>query len=160
MTTTLLPMTEAELTAYLETAIEAYAADHAQTDNAPLAEAVQRARAEFAQLLPDGIHSPQQHLFTVRDGDTRVGMLWFAEMERGDARQAWVYDINIDPEFRRQGHASAVFGLLEDKARELGLTRIGLHVFGHNTAAIQLYEKLGFAVKNLIMAKDLEGDAD
>ncbi|MBT4793505.1 MAG: GNAT family N-acetyltransferase [Halobacteriovoraceae bacterium] len=45
--------------------------------------------------------------------------------------------------------------LLEEKVKELKLTSIGLHVFGHNTIAINLYQKMGFDFTNHIMKKEL-----
>ncbi len=44
---------------------------------------------------------------------------------------------------------------LEDKAMELGLASLALHVFAHNPAAISLYEKLGYQVKGYNMTKAL-----
>ena len=37
----------------------------------------------------------------------------------------------------------------------MGLAAISLHVFGHNTAARALYEKLGFVTKSVLMSKAL-----
>jgi RimJ/RimL family protein N-acetyltransferase len=44
---------------------------------------------------------------------------------------------------------------LEGEAKRLGLDRIGLHVFGHNSAARPLYEKLGYVPTNINMVKHL-----
>lgn len=46
----------------------------------------------------------------------------------------------------------------EQKVGELGLNKIMFHVFGHNTSARAMYEKLGYKVKNLIMDKELDND--
>src|SRR5256885_13290165 len=50
--------------------------------------------------------------------------------------------IEVDSQFRRRGYAMQAMLRLEDEARGMGLGSIGLHVFGHNTAARPLYEKL------------------
>jgi ribosomal protein S18 acetylase RimI-like enzyme len=44
---------------------------------------------------------------------------------------------------------------LEGEAKRLGFKKLGLHVFGHNMIARGLYEKLGYAITNLNMAKSL-----
>jgi ribosomal protein S18 acetylase RimI-like enzyme len=46
----------------------------------------------------------------------------------------------------------------EERARELGATSLGLHVFGHNEARRQLYEQLGFMATNILMTKKLAGE--
>jgi ribosomal protein S18 acetylase RimI-like enzyme len=58
-------------------------------------------------------------------------------------------------EFRRRGHASAALTELEPIARGLGLSGIGLHVFGHNAAARALYGKLVHAITGVNMLKPL-----
>jgi ribosomal protein S18 acetylase RimI-like enzyme len=82
-------------------------------------------------------------------------VLWFALRSRAGQQQAFVCDVVIFEEFRRRGYARRAFELLEGRARELGATSIGLHVFGHNGAARQLYEKLGFVATNILMVKKL-----
>jgi ribosomal protein S18 acetylase RimI-like enzyme len=43
----------------------------------------------------------------------------------------------------------------EDEARRLGVDTIRLHVFGHNTRARPLYDKLGYEPTNIMMSKTL-----
>ena len=64
-------------------------------------------------------------------------------------------DIVIDEPYRRRGYGQAAMLALEDSVRSLGLRGIALHVFGHNTAARALYERLGYTVTNINMAKRL-----
>jgi hypothetical protein len=75
----LVPMTESELQAYLEPAIADYAAEHVKAGRWSQAEALEESRKEFTQLLPDGVHTAKQHLFSIRDeAGAQVGMIWFA----------------------------------------------------------------------------------
>ncbi len=76
-------------------------------------------------------------LFIIEDEATQilVGMLWFAVMEHGGHKGAYVFDIKIDEAFRRRGYGEQAFQALETKVRELGLHTIALHVFGHNHPA-------------------------
>ena len=45
--------------------------------------------------------------------------------------------------------------LLEKEASILGLKYLTLQVFGHNMAARDLYEKLGYGITNIKMSKSL-----
>ena len=46
--------------------------------------------------------------------------------------------------------------LIEEKARELGIQRMGLHVFGYNEVAKHLYESIGYQYSSYNMLKNLE----
>jgi RimJ/RimL family protein N-acetyltransferase len=45
---------------------------------------------------------------------------------------------------RRRGVGSALLAAVEEWARAAGITKLELHVFPHNEAAIALYEKAGY----------------
>lgn len=154
------PMTEAEFAAWCESIVPAYAAERVKSGDWMESDAHGRSRASLDGLLPHGIGTPDNHLFTIvgADGES-VGMLWFAVKERSGSRIAYVYNIAIDPPFRRQGHAERAFEALECAAVRLGLKGIALHVFGHNHGARSLYEKLGFEATDITMFKPLD-DAD
>ena len=154
---TLVPMTDAEYQRFLEPAIAEYAQDHVTAGQWTAEEALEQSRKEFLGLLPDGVKTPNHYLFTlVNEAQQNVGMLWFTM--RGP-HTAFVYDIRIDGAFRRRGYASQAFLELEQKARDLGATRISLHVFGNNHAAIGMYNKLGYEPTNILMAKTLAEEA-
>ena len=93
------------------------------------------------------------------EGRAAVGMLWIAGLERAGQRIAYVYDISVRPEHRRKGHAASAFAALEGKVRELGLSGIALHVFGHNAGAVALYTKLGYQATNINMFKAVDPQA-
>lgn len=152
----LVPMTQEQLDAWLPGAIEGYADEHASTGRWSREEALRLSREEHEKLLPQGVATPDQHLWTiVRSSDgQRVGILWMAVRD-DPTRHAFIYNIEIDEAFRRRGYAEQAMVCLEDEARKLGLDTIRLHVFGSNAAARPLYEKLGYATTNVLMAKTL-----
>jgi ribosomal protein S18 acetylase RimI-like enzyme len=153
---TLEPMTEADYQRFLEPAIAEYAQDHDKAGRWTPEESGEQARKEFLALQPDGVKSPNQYLFTlVNEAQQNVGMLWFAMREH---HEAFVYDVRVDEAFQRRGYASEAFRELENKVRALGGVKIGLHVFGVNHAAIDMYTKLGYQPTNILMAKNLEDD--
>ncbi|MER7443761.1 GNAT family N-acetyltransferase [Micromonospora avicenniae] len=70
-------------------------------------------------------------------------------------RTAFVYNVAVEPDVRRQGYGRAIMLAAERWCRDNALTRIGLRVFAHNTGARALYEQLGFTETARNMAKDL-----
>jgi len=153
---TLIPMTQPEFLAYIEESIPSYAADKVASGQWSELEALALSRKTFDELLPQGLATPDNQLFTIVDADSRrVGMLWIAVQDRAGRRVAYVYDVSIAPEHRRQGHAVRAFEALEAKVRDMGLAGIGLHVFGHNHGAQALYARLGYQTTNINMFKAL-----
>ncbi len=149
------PFTETEFEQYREETIPAYAAEHVRAGSYPADGALDRARAEFTSLVPQGIQTPGHTVVWIVAASTaqRVGHLWYFLPLGGT--QMFIYDILVRPEFRRRGLAEAALGELDGIGREKGAKALGLHVFGDNTAAIALYEKLGFATTNRRMSKPL-----
>jgi ribosomal protein S18 acetylase RimI-like enzyme len=153
---TLRPITEDEFATWLETVVPEYAADKVASGQWPKETAVELSRKEYSELLPQGRATENNHLFTVfADSTEPVGTLWFVVKERASKKIAYVYDIVIAPEHRRNGHAFRAFDALEKEAARMGLTGIALHVFGHNHAAQALYAKLGYVATNINMFKPL-----
>src|SRR6266851_490585 len=70
------------------------------------------------------------------------------------------FNIVIFEAFRRQRYGTQALQALEERARQLGLASISLHVFGHNHAARATYEKLGYATTNVMMRKMLKPQGD
>lgn len=151
----LMPIERPEYEMWLARTVGEYAQEKVQAGNYHEDEAQQHAEQEFRELLPLGPSTPGQHLFSIVDTTTaaRVGIVWFAEVQRGPRREAFVYDLVVYEAFRRRGYARAAMLALEDEVRSLGVERIGLHVFGHNRAAWALYDQLGYEVTNVNMAK-------
>jgi len=154
----LIPMDEATYQAYLAWTIPNYAQENIQSGRWSPNVALQRAEEEYRQLLPDGLASHDQYLFSIKDkiSGKNVGMLWFGIQERGGKRGAFVYDVKIDEQFRRQGYGEQAFLAMEEKVHALGLETIGLHVFGNNYGARAMYEKLGYVATNVMMSKKLK----
>lgn len=149
------PMTDADFQAYLRRAIPEYAHEYVHTGNWHPDEAVGRARDQFMRIFPQGPHSPHQHLFTVWDADTQVGMLWYTLDETRRKKMAFLSDFFIMMEYQKRGYEDAALGLLESQLREQGVVRMEINLFAHNTQERVLYEKHGFGVVSLYLGKDL-----
>jgi ribosomal protein S18 acetylase RimI-like enzyme len=153
----LVPMSAAAYRDYVEVAVSGYAEENVASGRWPRDGALARSRADFEESLPQGLSTPDNYLFEIRDADAgvTVGFLCFAVREKHGLRTAFVFDIEVKQEFRRRGYASAALKELEPIVRGLGLSGIGLHVFGKNAAAQALYGKLGYAITGVNMLKPL-----
>lgn len=146
-----------EFEAYLEHLRVHYTADKLAAGNVAPENAEEAIRNEIAQLLPQGMQTPNHTFFRICDADSgeKVGLLWTYFDPQDPRQQAFVYDIEIEPAHRRRGFASQGLLALEPYLRARGVRRIGLHVFGFNTGAQALYRKLGYEITNIQMAKQL-----
>jgi len=150
-------MPESDFAVWKERAIVEYAADKAKAGNDTEEGAVERSRKEFESLLPGGPKTKGHHVLAVVDETTgqRVGRIWYADPPGRRSDMLWIYDIEIDVSQRGKGYGTAALKLAEQKARELGKKRMGLHVFAHNPRARELYERLGYKATNISMSKNL-----
>jgi ribosomal protein S18 acetylase RimI-like enzyme len=114
---------------------------NARNITAPAARA--QAESEFASLLPNGLSTPNQYLFTAENADgAAVGMIWYENDAPG---QAFIADFTVYEAYRRKGYGTSILRELKNKLAAESDTRIVLHVFENNAPAIRLYEKFGFA---------------
>ena len=153
----LVPMSAAAYGDYVEAAVTGYADENVASGRWPQDGALARSRADLEESLPQGLDTPGNHLFEIRadDAGVTVGFLCFEVREKHGLSTAFVFDIEVDEEFRRRGYATAALRELEPLVRDLGLSGINLHVFAQNEAAQALYGKLGYAVTGLNMLKTL-----
>jgi ribosomal protein S18 acetylase RimI-like enzyme len=150
------PLTSVAYGDFLQHAVDAYAADSVAAGRWRADEASALALAETQRLLPEGVATPGQALFTIHargaDG-AAVGYLWFGALPRGGHSVAYVYQVIVLSAFRRQGHARRALQAAERLARAVGHAGIALHLFAHNAGAQSLYRRLGYEVSSLNLVK-------
>jgi ribosomal protein S18 acetylase RimI-like enzyme len=153
----LVPMKATEYQTYLDLSIREYAEDHVKAGNWQLEEALERSAKEFQQLLPAGVATRDQYLYDIEDAASgmKVGMIWLARIMQSAKPVMFIYDFRIDEAYRRKGYGEQALRAAEEQARALGLDTMALHVFGFNHGARALYEKLGYEITNINMAKKL-----
>ena len=154
---TLISITQDDFAQFLESEIAEYAQDKVKSGNWLAEDALEKSRAEFMSLLPDGLQTRDQFIFTIFDEQTgqKLGVLWVQVKMDGRPRRAFINDFVIEPQFRGQGFGKLALQALDKKLEEMGVESVSLHVFAHNTQAIGLYEKMGYAVTNLYMGKSI-----
>jgi RimJ/RimL family protein N-acetyltransferase len=146
---TLEPLQQEDFERYLEHSIGDYAADHIRNGNWSEEEAVERSRQEFMSLLPEGVHSKNQYLWSILDGKNKIGILW---VQIKNAK-AFIYDFRIHEEFRGKGYGKQALAAMDDWLKSIGVDSVSLHVFGDNKTAQELYKKMGFVVTDMHMQK-------
>ncbi|HEY7936210.1 MAG TPA: GNAT family N-acetyltransferase [Candidatus Limnocylindrales bacterium] len=136
--------------------IAGHARDQVRIGAWPAEGAEARAAAVLAVLLPDGQATTDHQFKSILNEDGLVvGALWFAP-DRVDGRRAiFIWDIVIAEDFRGRGYGRAALAALEPIARSLGYDEIGLHVFGDNEIARDLYRSAGYVETNVSMVKRL-----
>lgn len=156
--TRLEPMTPRRYETWLEATIREYADEKVASGNYPPEGAIERSKAEFDTLLPNGLQTEGHEIRSMVDetGEA-VGYIWFTQEDRPVGRVVFIYDIAVDPEHRRKGHAQSALALVEEYARDHGCLGVMLHVFGSNAGARQLYRKAGYEETNVIMLKRVDG---
>lgn len=160
MSITLRPMSAERLPAWLEETNAVYieeliAAGRTRED------AVRHAAKSMDVTFPDGTPAPGHAVFDVIDdaGDT-VGYLWIGPDTSDDPGAWWVWDIEVADAKRGHGYGRAAMLLGEEHARQHGARTLGLNVFGSNSVARGLYEKLGYETTQLQMRKRLAPESD
>jgi ribosomal protein S18 acetylase RimI-like enzyme len=145
MVVELRPMTPQEYDRWRGPAVVDYARAWVDSGILTADEATKRAEAQFAELLPDGLETARHDFLMAVDDEQDVGMLW-VHFDESSEQRAFIYDIEVWEQLRRQGYGRAIITALVERARQRGARSIGLNVFGSNPGAKALYEQLGFEV--------------
>jgi ribosomal protein S18 acetylase RimI-like enzyme len=154
----LVPMEQEDFETYRERNIREYAAEHVKNGDWLPEEALEKSRKEVQGLLPDGIKSKNQFIYSIFDDATnqKLGMLWVEVKMDTPRRRAFMYDFIIEEQFRGKGYGKQALAALDQKLISMDSESVGLHVFAHNTVAQELYKKSGYQVTNIIMRKQLK----
>ena len=149
----LIKMQQEDLEPYLERGIREYAEDHVRNGNWTAEESLERSRKEFEDLLPDGVDSRDQFLYSIfnETDDNKIGLLWVQVKDQ----KAFIYDFIIDEGFRGKGYGKQALVALDEKLNSMDVQSVGLHVFGDNVTAQELYRKMGYQITGIHMKKNL-----
>lgn len=152
---TLAPMQDAEFAAFRQEAVAIFADNNVRSYRWPEAGAQARAEAQFTQLLPQGLQTPDHRLYEVYDTaqGLLVGHVWFNVQQADTLREGYLYNIHIKAIHRGRGYATSAMRVIEQMAADEGVSDVRLHVFAMNTAAQALYRSLGYWITGVNMQK-------
>jgi ribosomal protein S18 acetylase RimI-like enzyme len=149
------PMNASEFGPWIEHGTRVFAAEQAQATGMPFEVSLAKARAQLPELLPQGLATKGMWFLIVVDAEgSDVGSLWLG-MDPDRTDTVFVWAVEIDEEYRRNGMGRAAMTSAEAFTREVGAAAISLHVFGSNTTARSLYESLGYEATSVQMIKRL-----
>ena len=88
-------------------------------------------------------------------GDEIVGTI----MVGYEGHRGWINYLAVAPDHRRQGHGRALMQEAERRLKASGCPKINLQVRSANQSAIAFYQRLGYAMDEVVsMGKRLEDD--
>ena len=156
MPANLRPLTDEEISEFIEWQVEQYVEERVRSGERP--DTARRIASEQSRtLFPEGVPADGQLLFRVLDEEgMAVGLLWIGPQQPADQPGIfWVFYVGIEEVHRGKGYGRLAMELAESEARSRGASELGLNVFGHNQVARHLYESLGFTATSISMKKDL-----
>lgn len=158
MTINLKEMTQKDYEKYLSFAIKDYAEEKVLAKTWNENEAIEKARKSFNELLPEGKETTDEFLYSIEDvtSETKVGFLWVHLNKSLYEKKFFIYDFIIFEEFRNLGYGRQTINTLSEKAKEMKVAQIDLHVFAHNKGAVHLYEQTGFIATDISMTKKID----
>jgi ribosomal protein S18 acetylase RimI-like enzyme len=98
-------------------------------------------------------HAREGAAFLAEDDRGAIGYAFARKPERG---RAHLTDLYVRPQARRRGHAKALIAAVVEAVRLLGADQLSLDVLPSNTAALELYSRLGFKEVERLLAADLD----
>ena len=146
------PLQQEDFEWFLERGIREYAEDHVRNGNWPAEGALERSRKEFEYYLPEGINTKDQYLWSLVEEGNKIGILWVQVKDQ----KAFIFDFLIDEAFRGKGFGKQALRAMDETLKSMNVESVGLHVFGDNITAQELYKKVGFKITGIHMKKDLK----
>ncbi len=98
--------------------------------------------ADFKKFLKSS-----SDLFVIRDNDHIVGMTTVGYLPTASRTDAHFDDVFVSESHRGQGLSKLLMAAMLEKAKEKGVTEIHCTSRPERTAAVALYEKMGFEKK-------------
>ena len=154
-------MTSEEFETWRKASVRSYAEENVLSGRWTSEEAESTSERDFLSLLPEGLATAGNFLCSIVDERSSgpVGIIWYALRREWGRDYVFIYDFQVFEAHRRKGYGTEALLHLDRVVRDMGLGLISLHVFAHNRAARDLYKKVGYEEKDLIMSKELSKPA-
>jgi RimJ/RimL family protein N-acetyltransferase len=114
-----------------------------------LADSSWRSVGEERRYIRTVLRHPDAALFVAEHGGEIVGRLSITRDPHPSSAHVADLGLMVAASHRRRGVGSALMAAAESWARSARISKLELHVFPHNQAAIALYEKLGYRREGL-----------
>ena len=112
-------MTAAEYSNYMKYSVNNYAVEKQKGEGLTEENALKIAQESYAKLLPQGLDTPDQFLYSVFDKPSgkSIGILWMAKKLNGMKPYTFIYDIELASENRGKGLGKELMQLVEIETR-------------------------------------------
>lgn len=114
-----------------------------------LASSAWRTVSEERRYVRTVQHHPDAALFVAELDGEIVGRLSLTRDPQPASKHVADLGLMVASSYRRRGIGSALMTAAEGWAARAGVSKLELHVFPHNAAAIALYEKCGYVREGL-----------
>jgi ribosomal protein S18 acetylase RimI-like enzyme len=140
-------LTNDEFALWLGLSSKRQAADRAWASGRSSSDELRDVEAMVPHLLPDG-KDTAGHTFRLaqEDNGQSVAFVWFGSLPGMPDDSTFLFDIHVEPEWRRRGVGRTVLKTMLQSLRLEGVCNVFLQVRGDNAGAIALYNKLGFGI--------------
>lgn len=108
--------------------------------------AAEEAESELRSMLPSGLQTQNNYLYSIIDDEKVVGFLWFLVENTDSVLQAFLCDFYIAPEYRREGRGKTALGHYHALAAKRSCSESVLYVSDANSEAKRLYQRCGYSV--------------
>jgi len=67
-----------------------------------------------------------------------------------DGHRGWIYYLAVHPDFQKNGYGQQIMQAAEKMLKEAGCPKINLQVRTSNTKMVKFYERIGFAMDDVV----------
>ena len=100
---TLTPLDTSRYDTWMRGSICGYAESNVESGRWDASDAMEKSEKSYRDLLPDGLATPDHHIFELFSGGVYVGYLWVFVDAKAAVPCAFIYDIEIVAEQRGKG---------------------------------------------------------
>lgn len=144
------------------------------------AEMAERYREQIAQLYYENVRSNAYHshytydeayekmddlighlrnntaiVFGAFEETELIAFIWAYVHQFREENRMYVSEIRVKEEYRNRGIGSQMLGLVEDKAKKMGLCAVYLHAEANNPEAVGFYKAAGYCEERIQMRKQI-----
>lgn len=89
------------------------------------------------------------------ESEELIGFIWAYVHQFREEDRMYVSEIRVKEEYRNCGIGRELLGIVEDKAKKLGLSAIYLHAEANNPEALRFYQTHGYEYERIQMRKEI-----
>ncbi|MGW1274313.1 GNAT family N-acetyltransferase [Streptomyces sp. NPDC002491] len=151
------PMTPAEFPEWLDSEQTAYVSDIVRAGALSPEEAVHKSDRDFAELLPEGLTTPDHAFLVLEAAGERIGAGWLRHRHLPGV--TYGYSLHVQERHRGKGFGRAAMAAGEQAALAAGDGALMFTVWGGNEVAMSLYTSAGYRVVEESRSTDLASPA-